>query len=146
MARTGQFNPGQSGNPNGRGKGTVNKRSVTAAAIAKYNEKHQDSDALADIMSKMIDLAKDGDIQAAKLVLDRTEPTYKPISVPVDLGRLPKELFAKGEKILNLVSTGNISSDIARDLLSGINSLMTIKEKTELEERLTKLENAHATN
>jgi len=139
------FIKGQSGNPGGRGKGTVNKRSITAAAIAKYNKEHQNCDALGDIMGKMIDLAKEGDIQAAKLVIDRVEPSYKSILPSVTLGRMPKDLFKRGERILSLIASGDISPDIGRELLSSITILLKVQEQTELENRLKTLEDANAT-
>lgn len=144
MPRKGQFQGGESGNPNGRPKGTVNKRSITAAAIAKYNEMHQGSDAIAEIMSKMIEMAKDGDIQAAKLVIDRVEPGYKPISPPVDLGQLPKDLYAKGEKIILMATRAEIPVETAKELLASITKLMSIKERTVLEERVLALESIAA--
>lgn len=134
------FKKGQSGNPNGRGKGSPNKRSITAAAIAKYNEENQ-GDALTEILGKMIDLAKEGDIQAAKLVMDRIEPAFKPQSKPIQLPRMPKDLFAKGEKILSLATTGEITVEIAKELLAGISVLLKTKEQHEFEARLKALEN-----
>lgn len=126
--------------PKGRPKGVQNKRTLTAMAIDAYNKKH-DTDAVADLLGKLLDMAvNDGDLQAAKMVLDRVEPAYKSILAPVQLPKMPKGLFEKGEKIVSLVSDGSVSPDVGKELLSGIASLMTIKEKTELEERLKKLE------
>ena len=119
-----------------------NKRTLTAMAIDKYNKEH-DTDAVSDLLGKLLSMAiDDGDLQAAKMILDRIEPAYKSILAPVELPKMPKDLFQKDEKIISLISDGSVSPDVGRELLSGIASLMTIKEKTELEQRLEALENS----
>ena len=138
-----KFIKGQSGNPNGRTKGTLNKRSLTATAIAQYNEKY-DGDALADILGKMIDMAKDGDIQAAKLLLERTEPGYKPQSKPIDIeDELHSEPYKRANQILNLTTQGSITLEACKELLAGVAVLMKVKEQVEFENRLQALEANH---
>ena len=61
--------------------------------------------------------ALEGDTQAIKMIMDRLTPAYKSIAAPVQLPKLPTDVYAKGEQIIQLVTNGDISSDIARDLL-----------------------------
>jgi len=123
-----KFVKGQSGNPNGRPNGTPNKRSLTTAAVEKYNSDNG-GDALTEIMKSLIDLAKEGDIQAAKLLLDRIEPGYKPQSKPIDIDtELHSEPYQRANQILNLTTQGMISLEACKELLAGVSVLMKVKE------------------
>ena len=138
-----KFIKGKSGNPNGRTKGTPNKRSLTAKAIDKYNETNS-GNAIIEILGKMIDMAKEGDIQAAKLLLERTEPGYKPQSKPIGIEtELHSEPYQRADQILNLTTQGHITLEACKELLSGISVLMKAKEQVEFENRLQALEKAN---
>ncbi|MFK7912114.1 MAG: DUF5681 domain-containing protein [Akkermansiaceae bacterium] len=65
MTHEGQFKPGQSGNPNGRPKGTRNRYT----RYRKQIEAH-----VPDIIEKLVKMAMDGDIAAARVLLDRVWP------------------------------------------------------------------------
>lgn len=60
------FRPGQSGNPNGRPKGSRNRATLLAQELL--------GDEGETIMRKAIDLAKSGDKLALKLCLERIVP------------------------------------------------------------------------
>ena len=139
-----QFKRGKDPNRSmkGRPKGSPNRRTLTADAIAKYNQANPGSDAVADILATLIDAAKQGCTASSKLVLDRVEPAFKPVSMAVNLGALPDGLFEKGEHILELCAAGEISSDVAKELLSSISMLLKVKEVSELERRLRELESS----
>lgn len=69
--KTGQWQPGQSGNPNGRPKGRKNhltelKRELEIAVRDNLNPKH-----IRGILDVMVAQAMSGDVKAAKLVLDK---------------------------------------------------------------------------
>ena len=66
-----KFLPGQSGNPNGRPKGT--------GTIAKLREAIQEE--IPEIIDTLVSAAKSGDVSAAKILIDRVVPTMKPVSV-----------------------------------------------------------------
>ena len=74
---TGKFKKGQSGNPSGKPKGARNKTSLMC-------EKLMAGDA-EDVAMAVIDQAKNGDMQAAKLILDRLVPARKGRPVRVTL-------------------------------------------------------------
>jgi len=65
---TPKFKPGQSGNLKGRPKDKTLATQLRKAIV----------DDMPDIVSKLVELAKGGDMQAAKLLLDRVCPTLKP--------------------------------------------------------------------
>lgn len=75
-ARTGKFQKGVSGNPNGRPKGSKNK--ITLMKLALEGElRTQMKPHMAQILSVAIAKAKDGDPAMIKLLLDKTLPTTK---------------------------------------------------------------------
>jgi hypothetical protein len=81
------FKPGKSGNPSGKPKGARNKTTVAM-------EKLLDDDA-ATITSKAIELAKNGDLTALRLCLERIIPPRKDrpeTSICRRLKRLPTRL------------------------------------------------------
>jgi hypothetical protein len=126
------FVKGQSGNPSGKRKDTK------TAEMRKLIETH-----VPDIIQKVIDAAKLGDMVAAKICLERVLPNLKPQSKPepvaVDLSGTPVE---QARAILQGVSAGEIAADDAAQLLNGIASSMKILELTELAARLDALEAA----
>jgi hypothetical protein len=63
------WQPGQSGNPKGKPRGSRHRATVMA-------EKLLGSD-LPDVIKSVITAAKDGDMQAAKIIMDRLVPVRK---------------------------------------------------------------------
>jgi hypothetical protein len=135
------FTKGQSGNPSGRTVGSRNQINVMRDALKSYNNLNG-VNATEAIVHKIVDLALiEGDMGAAKLILERTAATVKPVSTAVTLpADMPKDLFQKGERILELIASGDITSDIGKELLASITMLLKVKEVTELETRLAELE------
>jgi len=63
-----KFLPGQSGNPNGRPKGT--------GTIAKLREAIQEE--IPEIIDTLVSAAKSGDVSAARILIDKVIPTLRP--------------------------------------------------------------------
>ncbi len=135
------FKKGISGNPAGRKPGSRNQINIMKDALKSYNQLNG-INATEAIVHKIIDLALvEGDMGAAKLILERTAAAVKPVSIPVTLPEsMPKDLFQKGERVIELCESGEISADIAKEMLSSITMLLKVKEVTELETRLAELE------
>ena len=78
-----RFEPGQSGNPSGRPKGSRNKATLAVETLL---------DGEAEVITrKAIELAKKGDLVAIRLCLDRIAPPRKDRPIPFSLPALGKE-------------------------------------------------------
>lgn len=72
------FKPGQSGNPNGRPKGSKNKLTLLREAVLESAEDIVLSN-FEDIVRSTVELAKQGDATALKIVWDRIIPSKRAI-------------------------------------------------------------------
>lgn len=129
--KRGRWKAGESGNPKGRtpGSGEVAK---LRASIAVH---------LPEIITQLVTKAKEGDAQAARLLLERVLPALKPMEQPVTLS-LPNGdgLTAQGVAIVQAVADGALSPGQGAALLSGLGALARIREIDELTARIEKLE------
>jgi hypothetical protein len=109
---TGRFKAGQSGNPAGRPKGSVNL--ITRAAQEKLAERAD------EILEQAISLAASGDIHALKLLIPRLLPEVREQPFPVlDLPQIGtvEDLPAFADAVLEAVSSGAIPPITAGQLM-----------------------------
>ena len=127
----GRFPPGASGNPTGRPK-------TESAALRAELAEHGPA-----IVSVVIEAAIGGDLQAAKMVLDRISPPLKANAAPVLLD-LPQHENATGTAaaIIRAAADGEIPPDVATQLVGAVGTLARIIEIDELKDRLEALERA----
>ena len=133
-SKRGRWKKGESGNPSGRKPGT-GKGARLRDIIATH---------VPEIISQMVDKAIDGDVQAARLLLERVIPPLKSMEQNVSL-TLPENatLSEQGQIIIQSVANGVLTPDQGQALLSGLGSQARLMEITELEQRITALENKH---
>jgi hypothetical protein len=127
----GQWTKGTSGNSKGRPKGSKSKALSLRQSLA---------DECADIIKTVVEQAKAGDLQAAKIILDRIMPTVRAIepSITIDIDReLP--LMQKARLALDAGLSGQIPVSAA---VAMAGALATLSEKSEIAERLQKIEAA----
>lgn len=103
------FQPGQSGNPNGRPKGIIDKRAELRGLLEPHAK---------EIVEKLIESAKAGDPTALRLCIERLIPRIKP-----DTGinfELPEGSIDAGDNMLEIahrvteaVATGLLTIDEA---------------------------------
>ena len=126
---TPKFSPGQSGNPAGRPKdktpATIIRRSIAADIPA--------------IITTLIEAAKEGDIAAAKVLLDRVCPSLKPQALPIFL-HSEGTLADQGEEIIRATMAGEIPPDIGSQLITALSNQGKLVELQEMADRLARIE------
>ena len=125
-----RFRPGQSGNPNGRPPGS----GIAAAARAIIAE------AVPEILGKLIDQAKAGDVPASRILLERTVPTLKPLEESAQVQISVGTLTEMGSSIVHAMAVGTLTPGQAASMLAALGSLSKIQESDELERRIAALE------
>ncbi len=108
----GQYSKGSSGNQNGRPKGSRNKATILAEQLLDGEAE--------EITRKCIELAKDGDRTALRLVMERLLPRRK--GRPIHLEGLPviesvKDLDKAYAIVIDAMGNGEISPDEAETIL-----------------------------
>lgn len=118
------YQKGQSGNPAGRVKGSMNKTTQTIRG------------ACPEILAAVIEQAKAGDLQAAALILSRGVPPLKAAHEPVRIltaAALADMSPAQRADAVNVATmTGKLPPDVGQAILAGIQSQIAIVESTEL--------------
>lgn len=124
------WKPGQSGNPAGRtpGTGEVGK---LRASIAKH---------LPEIITKLVEQAKAGDAQAARLLLERVLPPVKASELPAPIPLPDGALADQGRAVVAAAGSGALAPGQAAQLLAGLGALAKLIETDELAARVAALE------
>ena len=133
-----RFRPGQSGNPNGKPRGT---RNAALAALDRIGQEGAE-----DMLRKLVEKAKGGDLKAAEIVLRRVWPEPKGRTLGLDLP--PMECPADLVKALGAVSRAVAAGQLTPDeggAVAGVLELQRRAIETEnLDRRLAALEAAGA--
>ena len=124
-----KFKSGESGNPNGRPK------DKTPAVLLRKSI----VDDMPEIIRTLVDLAKGGDVQAAKVLLDRCCPTLKPQALPISLP-VNGSLAEQGNEIIKATMAGQIPPDVGSQLITALSSQGKLVELEELTKRIEVLE------
>ena len=128
-----RWKPGESGNPKGRtpGQSSITKMRASLTADAPK------------ILAALVAAAIDGDVQAARLILERVLPPVRPTEQPITL-RLPDggTLAAKASAVLSAAAAGSLAPGQASQLITALGAMAKIIETDELAARITALEGA----
>ena len=125
-----QWKPGQSGNPNGRPRGSGEIARLRAGI----------SERIPEIIDALISKALAGDISAARIILDRTLPPLRAQEHPLTF-ELPEGSFTnQGRAILQAVSQEEVNPRQGAMLISSVAHLARIAEIDELTNRVAALE------
>jgi hypothetical protein len=122
---------GQSGNPNGRrAKGLATAERLRNALVKE----------LPDILRTVVEAAKNGDMTAAKTILERVLPPLKAVEAPTLLEFPTDTLSNQGQAILQAMASGALSPGQAVQLLGAMSAQAKIVEVDDMARRLTELE------
>ena len=128
------FEPGTSGNPAGKRRGTRHRATVFAEKLMQAD--------LGDVVQTVISAAKDGDMSAARLVLDRVLPPRKGGTVRFDLPAVstPADIVAALGAILSAVGRGELTPDEGGMISGLLETKRRAMETVEIEARVAALE------
>jgi len=127
------WKPGQSGNPKGRPPGTGEVAKLRAALAADVPE----------ILSGLVAAAKGGDVQAARIILERVLPALKPAEAAQPLALPDGSLTEQGRAVLACVAAGELAPGQGAALLGAMGALARVAEIDELAARVDALEVGH---
>ena len=129
-----KWQKGQSGNPSGKPKGCKHKATLAALKLLEGD--------LKAITKKCVEAAKAGDLAAIKLILDKFIPATRELPVNLKLPKvdgvadIPKALSA----ILKAVADGKLTTEQGQSLAAMLEAYRKGIETTELEARISALE------
>ena len=128
-----QFQPGNPGGP-GRPQGSRNAATFALDRIADEAGK--------DILKKMVEAAKSGDMRAAELVLQRIWPARKsrPIALTLPAIQSASDVVAAVGAVADAVGAGDITPDEGQAVASILEAKRKAIETVDLEARLSALE------
>jgi len=108
---------------------------------AEVGASHQSQ--IPQILESLVKRAIDGDVGAARILLDRCIAPLKPTDSEIELPIGSQSLTLQGTEILNYMSAGLISPGQGVVFLNAIGAQTKITEVDELSRRICALENKH---
>ena len=110
------FQPGQSGNPAGRPRGSMNKitRKLNAATEA--------------VLPLMLARALGGDFEAQKFILERWLPRFKAMDYPIEFS-LEEGETSPARAVLQQAAAGELPMSSAKDILNELLPLVQQEQK-----------------
>ena len=128
------FQKGESGNPAGRPRGSRNRATLLMESLLA-----DDAEAIG---RKAIEMAKQGDMAAIRLCMDRLSPPRKGEPVAFELPPLdkPADSVAAAATIVAAVAAGELTPSEAAELAKVIDVYVRAIETKAFDERLTKIE------
>ena len=124
------WKPGQSGNPKGRPKGSGDVAQIRSAIAAR----------VPDLLEAMMQRALDGDVGAARLLLERTVAPLRATDMAQPINLPNGTLTDQGRAVMAAVSSGELAASQGAALVGAIGALARVVELDELAARVAQLE------
>lgn len=128
------FTKGVSGNPKGKPKGARNKTTELSYALMEGN--------LEEVLTTVIERAKQGDMVACRMIVDKVMPNSKERPVAIDLPAI-EDLEGVGKaqtEILQAVASGDITPNEGERIAAIVEARRRSIETIDLESRISRLE------
>lgn len=127
-----RYAPGQSGNLAGRPPGIGRTVELKRQLFSRADE----------VVNAVIDKAIEGDISAAKLILDRLVPPLRATDPPVSIPRPgdSDDIADQSQLVLDSLLSGGVGPDIALRIMQGLALHQTMTDIRDLEARISRLE------
>lgn len=128
------FTKGQSGNPKGKPKGVRHTATQISYALLEGN--------LQEVLETVMGRAKNGDMTACRMILDKVLPNTKDRPVTIDLPPI-NDLSGVGiaqAQILQAVAAGDITPNEGERMAAIIEARRRSIETIDLEARISRLE------
>jgi hypothetical protein len=128
------FQPGTSGNPNGRPKGSRNKATLAMEALLEGDHEA--------ILRKLVEKAKDGDTAAMRLWLERLLPIRRDRAVAFELPQIKNaaDVLEASSAVIAACAEGTLSPDEAAKVMEMVSAHVRTLEAVEFEARLQAIE------
>lgn len=129
-----KFQKGKSGNPRGRPVGARNKASLLAEELLACD--------IRSVCQMVVKKAIDGNLHAAKIVIDRLVPPKKDREVNLQLPKIKttKDVLKAVGNVIKAVASGEISPSEGESLVKILDIHTKAIESYEFEKRLSELE------
>lgn len=130
-----KFKTGQSGNPSGRPKGILDRRTELRKQLGEHSQA---------VIKRVVDACLiDGDMTACKIIVDRIVSQLKPKAEPVTFEiDTSQPLTQQAASVLQAVAAGELDPMTGKAIIDTIAGLSRVTEIDELTTRLNKLEEA----
>jgi len=132
-----KFEPGRSGNPKGRPKGSGGL-SVLRAGMSSVRANIAEH--MPAVVDRLIEAAKGGDVQAARLLLERALPALKPEGRPVHVELPDAPPAEQADAVVRAVCAGTLAPDVGQVVVAMIRAQLDVLEISELADRLEAIE------
>jgi hypothetical protein len=132
------FNKGRSGNPAGRPEGSRHKASLAVDALLEGEAEA--------IGRKCIEMAKNGDATAMRLVMERISPVRRGRPVRFDMPPVASsaDVVTAISWVIQAVASGELTPEEAATVASVLETKRRAIEIVEIERRLAELESEHS--
>jgi hypothetical protein len=126
-----KFEKGQSGNPKGRPKGVVDRRSRYLALIEQH---------MPDVVNQVVAAALGGDMTACRILIDKVLPRLRPVASAISLPQSGASTTSQSAAVVDAMLGGSLAPDQAAAAMSVIVDNARLREHVEFEARLEALE------
>jgi hypothetical protein len=128
--KKGRWLPGRSANP----KGKPPDSGMVGTLRKAIRER------LPSIVAKLADQAEAGDVQAARVLVERVLPPVRAESREIVVEVLADDLTARAKGLIDAALAGKIPPNVAAELIQAIGATAKVAELVEFEQRLRRLE------